>query len=90
MKNKNKTAHELLKLVLEVREAKNDGRYDEFASAYATGTLISIMDSALRRVIPLQEGVDLSYDAHEAELDALKMKNLQKVANQSKLEELYA
>jgi len=87
---KNKTAADLLKIILEVREAKNGGRYDEFASSYATGTLISIMDSALKGYYPLQEGVNLSYEAHENELQKTKMEQIQKVANAAKPEELYA
>jgi hypothetical protein len=75
MKNKNnennKTAADLLNLIVEVRELHNGG-YDQFAHSYATGTLISIIDSALNGYYDLQEGVNLSYNNHLIECNKIK------------------
>jgi hypothetical protein len=95
MKNKNndKTPSQLLNLITEVREAHNGGKYDQFAHSYATGVFISIIDSARDGWCDLQEGINNSYDRHSKELQTIRdreMKNIQKVCNESKPEELYA
>jgi hypothetical protein len=87
MKNKNnKTADELVDMILEVRK-KQDGTSTRYA--YATGVLIALIDGA-RSMNDLQEQINSSYESYEKELQTLKLKDLQKVANKAKLEELYA
>jgi len=94
MKNKNnKSATELLNLITEVREARIGGKYDQFAHSYATGVFISIMDNARGGWCDLQEGINRSFEAHSKELQTIRdqeMKNIQKVCNEAKIEDLYA
>ncbi len=86
---KNKSADELVDLILEVRE-KHNGSSTGYA--YATGVLITIMDWARNTgsIKDLQEQINSNYELYEKELQALKLKDIQKVANKAKLEELYA
>jgi len=95
MKNKNndKTPSQLLNLITEVREAYNGGKYDQFAHSYATGVFISIIDSARSGLCDLQEGINNCYERHSKELETIRdreMKNIQKVCNEAKIEDLYA
>lgn len=80
----NKSADELVDLILEVRDRHNgtSTRY-----AYATGVLITIMDWARSTgsIKNLQEQIDRNYELYEKELQALKLKDIQKVANKAKL-----
>ena len=80
----NKSADELVDLILEVRDRHNgtSTRY-----AYVTGVLITIMDWARSTgsIKNLQEQIDRNYELYEKELQALKLKDIQKVANKAKL-----
>jgi len=89
MKNKNnKTANDLLNLILDVEKMKGN----DFGYALASGVLIGIMDWARSSSDKntLQNEINYQYNRVEKELMEIKLKELQKVANQSKLEELYA
>ena len=85
----NKSANELVDLILEVRE-KHNGSSTGYA--YATGVLIAIMDWARSTgsIKDLQEQINSNYEFYEKELQALNLQDIQKVANKAKLEELYA
>lgn len=85
----NKSANELVDLILEVRE-KHNGSSSRYA--YATGVLITIMDWARSTgsIKNLQDEINSNYELYEKELQALQLQGIQKVANKAKLEELYA
>ena len=92
MKNKNDIqVHELVNVIYELQELKGNR---DFKSSYALGTLQAILDWEVRGFNKgfrtLQETINNSYEAVKKELDALKMEQVQKVANSAKLEELYA
>ena len=90
MKNKNtdKSANELSDLIIEV-ERKNNGDYP-YASAL--GVMLAIMEwsrgSSDKR--SLQSEINYQYNRYEQILLEFKTKDLQKVCNEAKLEELYA
>ena len=90
MKNKNnKSANELLNLIVDFKRKEGKG---DVAYAYGSGVLIAIMDwsrgSSDKNDLQLQ--INSHYELYEKELMALKLKDIQKVANESKPEELYA
>jgi len=94
MKNKNtvnRQVHELVNIICELQTLKGNR---DFQHSYALGTIQAILDWEIKGFYKgfrtLQEVVNDSYDNVKTELDALKMEQIQKVANQSKLEELYA
>jgi|688.fasta_scaffold618431_2 hypothetical protein len=79
MKNKNnKSADELVDLILEVRE-KHDSTSTGYA--YATGVLITIMDWARNTgsIKDLQEQINRNYEFYEKELQWAQ-ENLKKAA----------
>jgi membrane-bound ClpP family serine protease len=88
MKNKNnKTANELVNLILELREKQGHGNT---AYAYATGALISMMDYAREssNKDALQDQINTAFAYTTDDLN--KLEKLKKVCNEAKLEELYA
>ena len=89
MKNKNdKSANTLVDLIIQVESKKGS----TYGYAHATGVLISIMDwsrcSSDKNT--LQNEINYQYTRYENELQALKTKDLEKVCNSAKPEELYA
>lgn len=93
MKNKNTTdrqVHELVNIICELQTLKGNRDFMH----YALGTVQAILDWEIKGFYKgyrtLQEVINDSYENIKTELDALKMENLQKVANTAKLEELYA
>jgi hypothetical protein len=92
MKNKNNIqVHELVNLICELQTLKGNR---DFMHSYALGTVQAILDWEIKGFYKgyrtLQEVINDSYDNVKTELDALKMEQIQKVANSAKLEELYA
>ncbi|CAB5226480.1 hypothetical protein UFOVP760_254 [uncultured Caudovirales phage] len=90
MKNKNnKSANELLNLIVDYKRKKGEG---DAAYAYGSGVLIAIMDwsrgSANKN--ELQNEINSQYEDYEKELMALKLKDIQSVANKASMEELMA
>lgn len=88
-KNNNKSANSLVELIVEFK--RKEGKSD-VAYAFASGVLISIMDYARGSSDKnaLQNDINSNYEFYEKKLQVLKLKDLQKVANQAKVEELYA
>jgi hypothetical protein len=70
MKNKNNvTVTELVNTIMEVQRKKNN---NEFAYAYALGTLQAIVDWELKGYSDgLQNAINRSYEVIKVELDAL-------------------
>jgi len=94
MKNKNTTdrqVHELVNLICELQTLKGNG---DFKHSYALGCIQAILDWEVKGFNKgfrtLQESINNSYESVQEELDEVKMKNIQKVCNSAKLEELYA
>ena len=95
MKNKNNInnvqVHELVNAICELQTLKGNR---DFMHSYALGCVQALLDWEIKGFNKgfrtLQEAVNSSYESVKEELDEVKMKNIQKVANQSKLEELYA
>jgi len=94
MKNKNTTdrqVHELVNLICELQTLKGNG---DFKHSYALGFIQAILDWEVKGFNKgfrtLQESINNSYESVQEELDEVKMKNIQKVCNSAKLEELYA
>jgi len=93
MKNKNKennkSVTELVNLICELQEKKGNG---DFKHSYALGTIQAILDFEVKGYNKgfrtLQETINNSYEVVKKELDELKIKNLKKVANSARLEEL--
>ena len=88
---KNVQVHELVNLMTELQDKKGN---KAFAHSYALGTLQAIIDWEVRGYTSgLQDALNRAYATVEAEmreLETMKLKDLQKVANEAKLEELYA
>jgi hypothetical protein len=74
----NKSADELVDLILEVRD-RHDGTSTRYA--YATGVLITIMDWARSTgsIKNLQDEINNNYELYEKELQALQLQSIQKV-----------
>lgn len=93
MKNKNndRTVTELVNKICELQELKGNGDYKH---SYALGCIQAILDWEVKGfnkgLRTLQQAINSSYETVQEELDEVKMKNIQKVANSAKLEELYA
>jgi hypothetical protein len=90
MKNKNnKSANELLNLIVDFKRKEGKG---DVAYAHGSGVLIAIMDwsrgSSDKNDLQLQ--INSHYEFYEKRLEALKLKDLQKVANKASMEELMA
>jgi hypothetical protein len=88
---KDVTVHELVNLITELQDKKGN---KAFAHSYALGTLQAIIDWEVRGYTSgLQDALNRAYATVESEmreLETMKLKDLQKVANEAKLEELYA
>jgi len=88
MNNKNnRTTNELVNLIVE-EQALRDNK--DFAYAYASGALIAIVEANRVWGDNIQDIINRQYEATLEEIEKLKMKQIQKVANSAKLEELYA
>jgi hypothetical protein len=88
---KNVQVHELVNLITELQDKKGN---KAFAHSYALGTLQAIIDWEVRGYTSgIQDALNRAYATVEAEMreiETIKLKDLQKVANEAKLEELYA
>ena len=88
---KNVQVHELVNLITELQDKKGN---KAFAHSYALGTLQAIIDWEVRGYTSgIQDALNRAYATVETEmreLETMKLKDLQKVANEAKLEELYA
>ena len=88
---KDVTVHELVNLITELQDKKGN---KAFAHSYALGTLQAIIDWEVRGYTSgIQDALNRAYATIETEmkeLETIKLKDLQKVANEAKLEELYA
>ena len=88
MKNKNnRTTNELVNLIMEEQTLRNN---KDFAYAYATGALIAIIEANRAWGDNIQDIINRQCEATQEEIEKLKMRQIQKVCNSAKLEELYA